>query len=47
LRSKKELIERFIEENMVNISEDDIALEFEKFLLNEKYKEFEKICKEE
>lgn len=47
LRSKKELIEKFIEENMVNISEDDITSEFEKFLLEEKLSEFEKICTEE
>ena len=48
LRSKKELIEKFIEENLVNIkNEEDVTSEFEKYILSEKYKEFEKICKEE
>ena len=35
LRSKKELIEKFIEENLVNIkNEEDITSEFEKYILD-------------
>jgi type I restriction enzyme R subunit len=37
LRSKKELIERFIEENLINLTdEDSITSEFDKFLLTQK-----------
>ncbi|WP_419870389.1 type I restriction endonuclease subunit R [Chryseobacterium sp. CT-SW4] len=48
LRSKKELIEKFIEENLPNISDgDDVNEEFEKFWNKEKNSAFDKIAEEE
>ena len=48
LRSKKELIEKFINENLQNIkNSDDIEEEFEKFWDEEKVKAFEDLCVEE
>lgn len=48
LRSKKELIERFMEEYLWNIKDSSlISAEFEKYMVWEKIKEFEKFCKEE
>jgi len=48
LRSKKELIEKFINENMLHIADsDDIENEFEKFWENEKESAYDKLCKEE
>jgi type I restriction enzyme R subunit len=48
LRSKRELIERFINENLAHIkSSDDIEQEFEKFWDAEKEKAFNELCVEE
>lgn len=48
LRSKKELIEKFISENLMQIANtEDIEEEFEKFWDIEKEKEFDSLCKEE
>lgn len=47
LRSKRELIEKFINENLANIDVGNIEEEFEKFWDDERVKEFDKICKEE
>jgi len=48
LRSKKELIEKFIEENVWNIKDSsNINSEFEKFFNKQKVKAFKKFCKEE
>lgn len=48
LRSKRELIERFINENLANIkNSDDIEQEFEKFWDEEKEKAFNELCEEE
>ncbi|MEA3552827.1 MAG: hypothetical protein U9R39_00335, partial [Campylobacterota bacterium] len=48
LRSKRELIEKFINENLMQIKDDkNIDDEFEKFWDNEKMDAFEKICEEE
>jgi type I restriction enzyme R subunit len=48
LRSKRELIERFINENLANIkNSDDIEQEFEKFWDAEKEKAFNELCVEE
>lgn len=48
LRSKRELIERFINENLANIkNSDDIEQEFEKFWDAEKEKAFNELCEEE
>lgn len=48
LRSKKELIEKFINENMLHITDsDDIENEFEKFWEEEKEKAYDKLCSEE
>ncbi len=48
LRSKKELIEKFINENMLHISDsDDIENEFEKFWEDEKEMAYDKLCSEE
>ncbi|PLW80826.1 deoxyribonuclease HsdR [Candidatus Woesearchaeota archaeon] len=48
LRSKRELIERFINENLANIKNtDDIEQEFEKFWDAEKEKAFNELCEEE
>lgn len=48
LRSKKELIEKFIEENLIHIkNSDDIEDEFDKYWDSEKQKAFELIVKEE
>ncbi len=48
LRSKKELIEKFIHENLSNISDfDSINDEFEKFWEEEKEKAFVALCDEE
>ncbi|MGQ1788514.1 type I restriction endonuclease subunit R [Saccharicrinis sp. GN24d3] len=48
LRSKRELIEKFILENLPEIKdEDDIPQEFDKFWTTEQQKAFEKLIKEE
>jgi type I restriction enzyme R subunit len=48
LRSKRELIEKFIDENLLKIDDSDaISAEFEKFWDDEKEKAFNGICKEE
>lgn len=48
LRSKKELIEKFIEENLPHISDgNNVNEEFEKFWNNEKIAAFDKIATEE
>lgn len=48
LRSKKELIEQFINENLPQVkSSNDIEADFDKFWQVEKLKAFEKICSEE
>lgn len=48
LRSKRELIERFINDNLLKIdNSDDIEQEFEKFWDEEKEKAFEELCVEE
>ncbi|ARV14153.1 type I restriction endonuclease subunit R [Polaribacter sp. SA4-12] len=48
LRSKRELIEKFIEENLPNIKDSDrITDEFENFWKEEKVKALSKICNEE
>jgi len=48
LRSKKKLIEKFINENMLHISDsDDIENEFEKFWEKEKEDAYNKLCAEE
>ena len=48
LRSKRELIEKFITSNLPEISDStEVENEFETFWQDEQVKEFEKICKEE
>ncbi len=47
LRSKKELIEKFINENLMSIDEDNIEDEFEKYWEEQKDSAYEKLCKEE
>jgi type I restriction enzyme R subunit len=48
LRSKRELIEKFITSNLPEISDStDVENKFETFWQDEQVKEFEKICKEE
>jgi type I restriction enzyme, R subunit len=48
LRSKKELIEKFIEENLSGIKDgDEISSEFEKFMQMQKNEHFIKLCEEE
>jgi len=48
LRSKKELIEKFIDENMMHIRDSDsIENEFEKFWEQEKERAYDKLCQEE
>jgi len=47
LRSKRELIEKFINENLANIDAGNIEEEFEKFWDEERIKEFDEICEEE
>lgn len=48
LRSKRELIEKFILENLPNISEvDDIPEAFEKYWNDEQLMAFQKLCEEE
>jgi len=47
LRSKRELIERFIEENLPHVNAEDIDAEFDKFWDEERIKELEKIVEEE
>lgn len=48
LRSKRELIEKFIDENLLKINKiDDVQDEFENFMDKEKAKEYKKICEEE
>lgn len=47
LRSKRELIEKFINENLANIDAENIEEEFEKFWDDERVKEFDEICEEE
>ncbi|MGE4515543.1 MAG: type I restriction endonuclease subunit R [Arcobacteraceae bacterium] len=47
LRSKKELIEKFINENLYAINEDDIEEEFDKFWEEEKDKAYKELCSDE
>lgn len=48
LRSKKELIEKFISENLIHITDaDSVENEFENFLSTEKKAVLDEICKEE
>ena len=47
LRSKKELIEKFINENLYAINEDDIEDEFDKFWEEQKDKAYEELCSDE
>lgn len=47
LRSKRELIEKFINENLSKVDAEKIEEEFEKFWDEERVKEFDKICEEE
>ena len=47
LRSKKELIEKFINENLYAINEDDIEDEFDKFWEEEKNKAYKELCDDE
>ncbi|MEA2050783.1 MAG: hypothetical protein U9O56_08645, partial [Campylobacterota bacterium] len=48
LRSKRELIEQFINENLLHIkNSEDIDEEFEKFWDTQKEKAYEKLCEEE
>ena len=48
LRSKRELIEKFINENLLKMqNSDDIEEEFEKFWDEEKEKSFNELCTEE
>ena len=48
LRSKRELIEKFIEENLIHILDsDDIADQFARFWTAEKEKAFAAMCREE
>ncbi|MGB6329512.1 MAG: type I restriction endonuclease subunit R [Halarcobacter sp.] len=47
LRSKKELIEKFINENLYSINEDDIEDEFDKFWEEEKNKAYKELCDDE
>jgi len=48
LRSKKELIQKFINENLMEIkTSEDIQEEFEKFWDEEKTKAYDKLCEEE
>ncbi|MBT7996061.1 MAG: type I restriction endonuclease subunit R [Bacteroidetes bacterium] len=48
LRSKRELIEKFIEENLPHIKDlDDIPSEFESYWKDEQMKAFKTICKDE
>jgi len=48
LRSKRELIEQFINENLLQIkNSEDVEEEFEKFWDEQKEKSFDELCKEE
>ena len=48
LRSKRELIEKFINENLLQIeNSEDIEEEFEKFWNEEREKAFNELCEEE
>jgi len=47
LRSKKELIEKFINENLYSINEDDIEDEFDKFWEEQKDQAYKELCNEE
>lgn len=48
LRSKRELIERFIQRNIPDITDaSDVEAEFDNFWTDEKTKAFEQMCKEE
>lgn len=47
LRSKKELIEKFIIENLPHVGTDDVEDEFNKFMDEEKLKELDQIIEEE
>jgi type I restriction enzyme, R subunit len=47
LRSKKELIEKFINENLYSINEDDIEDEFDKFWEEQKDQAYKELCSEE
>ena len=47
LRSKKELIEKFINENLYAINEDDIEDEFDKFWEEQKDQAYKELCSDE
>ncbi len=48
LRSKKELIEKFIEENLTGIKDsDEVSSEFDKFMQIQKNESYIKLCEEE
>ena len=47
LRSKKELIEKFINENLYSVNEDDIEDEFDKFWEEQKDQAYKELCSEE
>lgn len=48
MMSKRDLIEKFIEENLWSIKDSsNLSNEFDKFMIIQKSKEFEKMCKEE
>ena len=47
LRSKKELIEKFINENLYSVNEDDIEDEFDKFWEEQKDQAYKELCNEE
>jgi len=47
LRSKRELIEKFINENLMSVDEDNIEDEFEKYWEEQKDSAYKKLCKEE
>ena len=46
MKSKRELIERFIEKHSLSVLEEDLEDEFDKFLDAEKQKLLEEICSE-
>lgn len=47
LRSKRDLIEKFIDKQLLNIDSDDIESEYDEFVNKEKSEELVSLCKEE
>jgi type I restriction enzyme R subunit len=47
LRSKKKLIEKFIEKHLVDVDENNVAEKYESFIDNERSKKFDEICTDE